>query len=80
MIHSKNIEPIADDPYVEDGIKKSKNSIKIVDLFAGIGGFHYGVAAAAKKKRLAVEPLLVAEINKDCRDVYMANHNCALDF
>ena len=79
MIHSKNIEPIADDPYVEDGIKKSKNSIKIVDLFAGIGGFHYGVAAAAKKKRLAVEPLLVAEINKDCRDVYMANHNCAAE-
>ena len=60
MIHSKNIEPIDDDPYVEDGIKKSKNSIKIVDLFAGIGGFHYGIAAAAKKKRLAVEALLVA--------------------
>ena len=79
MIHSKNIEPIDDDPYVEDGIKKSKNSIKIVDLFAGIGGFHYGIAAAAKKKRLAVEALLVAEINKDCRDVYMANHNCAAE-
>ena len=79
MIHSKNTEPIDDDPYVEDGIKKSKNSIKIVDLFAGIGGFHYGIAAAAKKKRLAIEPLLVAEINEDCRDVYMANHNCAAE-
>lgn len=79
MIHSKNIKPIDDDPYVEDGLKKSKNSIKIVDLFAGIGGFHYGIAAAAKKKRLAVEPLLVAEINKDCRDVYMANHNCTAE-
>ena len=75
----KNSEPIDDDPYVEDGVKNSKNPIKIVDLFAGIGGFHYGIAAAAKKKRLAVEPLLVAEINEDCRNVYMANHNCAAE-
>ena len=75
----KSSEPIDDDPYVEDGAKNSKNPIKIVDLFAGIGGFHYGIAAAAKKKRLAVEPLLVAEINEDCRNVYMANHNCAAE-
>ena len=79
MTRSKNTEPIDDDPYVEDGVKKSKNSIKIVDLFAGIGGFHYGIAAAANKKRLAVEPLLVAEINEDCRDIYMANHKCAVE-
>ena len=79
MNRLKNTEPINDDPYVEDGVKKSKNPIKIVDLFAGIGGFHYGIAAAAKKKRLAVEPLLVAEINKDCRNVYMTNHNCAAE-
>ena len=76
MTRSKNQKPIDDDPYVEDGVKKSKNSIKIVDLFAGIGGFHYGIAAAAKKKRLAVEPLLVAEIDEDCRNNYMANHRC----
>ena len=79
MTRLKNSEPIDDEPYVEDGVKKSKNSIKIVDLFAGIGGFHYGIAAAAKKKRLAVEPLLVAEINEDCRDVYMTNHRCGAD-
>ncbi len=79
MTRLKNSALIDDEPFVEDGVKKSKNSIKIVDLFAGIGGFHYGIAAAAKKKRLAIEPLLVAEINEDCRDVYMANHKCGAD-
>ncbi len=47
-----------------------------MDLFAGIGGFHYGVAAAAAKRNKGVTPLLVSEIEPSCQETYRLNHKC----
>ena len=63
-------------PYVEEENLTSKKKIKIVDLFAGIGGFHYGVAASAAKIGYGVKPLLVSEIEPSCQETYRANHGC----
>ena len=63
-------------PYVEEENLTSKKKVKIVDLFAGIGGFHYGVAAAAAKIGYGVKPLLVSEIEPSCQETYRANHGC----
>ena len=68
-------KPISDKPYVSDGDLLSSKKIKLVDLFAGIGGFHYGIAASAAKVGKGVEPILVSEINEICQDVYKENHN-----
>ena len=53
-------------PFVEEENFTSRKKIKIVDLFAGIGGFHYGIAAAAAKIDHGVKPLLVSEIEPSC--------------
>ena len=56
-----------------------KNTIKIVDLFAGIGGFHYGINKAARARGMNVLPLLVSEIDESCRDVYEKNFRCKVE-
>ena len=49
-------------PYVGESITTSKSKVKIVDLFAGIGGFHYGIGSAAAKINRSVKTLLVSEL------------------
>ncbi len=68
--------PINENPYVEEGNSTSRSKIKLVDLFAGIGGFHYGVAAAAAKRNKGVKTLLVSEIEPSCQETYRLNHKC----
>ena len=51
-----------------------RTNVKLVDLFAGIGGFHYGVEEAAKKFGCGVDTLLVAELDDACRATYIDNH------
>jgi hypothetical protein len=34
---------VAEKPFVEEENLVSRSKIKLVDLFAGIGGFHYGL-------------------------------------
>jgi DNA (cytosine-5)-methyltransferase 1 len=51
-------------------------SVTLIDLFAGIGGFHYGIQAAASKVDRPVEPVIVSEIETSCQDVYRDNHKC----
>jgi DNA (cytosine-5)-methyltransferase 1 len=63
-------------PYVEEENHVSHNKLKIVDLFAGIGGFHYGIAASASKLNLGVESLLVSEIEASCQSTYSKNFKC----
>ena len=63
-------------PYVQLPTTDFKDNLKIVDLFAGIGGFHYGIAAAAAESRLGVKPLLVSEIEPSCQKTYELNHGC----
>jgi DNA-cytosine methyltransferase len=67
-------KPIDDKAYIKDINTSYGNPVKIVDLFAGIGGFHYGIAAAANEKGRSVEPLLVSEIEESCRKIYVDNH------
>jgi len=74
MANQKNL--LREKPYVEEENLTSKKKIKIVDLFAGIGGFHYGVAASAAKIGYGVKPLLVSEIEPSCQETYKANHGC----
>ena len=71
--------PIKEKPYVEEENFSSRRKIKIVDLFAGIGGFHYGVAAAAAKLNKGVTPLLVSEIEPTCQETYRLNHKCEVE-
>ena len=43
-------------------------SFKFVDLFAGLGGFHYAL------KDLGGECVFVSEIDNNLRDLYQKNH------
>jgi DNA (cytosine-5)-methyltransferase 1 len=61
-------------PFVDDYSRNCDKNLGIVDLFAGIGGFHYGIGAAANEFGLGVETLLVSELEKSCREVYELNH------
>lgn len=70
------ISRIAEKPYVEEENLTSRSKVNLVDLFAGIGGFHYGVAAAAAKRNKGVKALLVSEIEPSCQETYRANHKC----
>lgn len=63
-------------PYVEEENLKSRKKVQIVDLFAGIGGFHYGIAASAARIGMGVKPLLVSEIEPSCQQTYSSNHRC----
>lgn len=69
---------IDEKPWVRIKRVNSKSNVKIVDLFAGIGGFHYGIAAAASKINKGVKPLLVSELDPKCRNVYERNHDCVV--
>ena len=69
---------IDEKPWVRIKRVDSRSNVKIVDLFAGIGGFHYGIAAAASKINKGVKPLLVSELDPECRNVYKRNHDCVV--
>ena len=47
--------------------------IKIVDLFAGIGGIRLGVENAAKKLKIKTETVFACDINEKARSVYREN-------
>ena len=65
---------IKERPYVEDKNVTSRKKVNLVDLFAGIGGFHYGIAAAAAQRDMGVRTLLVSEIEESCKQTYTYNH------
>lgn len=45
-----------------------RKSLKFIDLFAGIGGFHYAL------KDLGHKCVLASEIQKDLKEIYQKNH------
>jgi DNA (cytosine-5)-methyltransferase 1 len=61
-------------PFVDEYSRESATDLRIVDLFAGIGGFHYGIGAAANDYGMGIKTLLVSELEQSCRDVYEFNH------
>lgn len=61
-------------PFVDDYLRTASENVQLVDLFAGIGGFHYGVGAAARQLGMGVETQLVSEITPSCQLVYEQNH------
>lgn len=80
---SANTQPPTNLPFLSNMLT-SQNSIashklvKIVDLFAGVGGFHYGIKEAAKQLSLTVDPILTSEIERTCQNVYKNNFQCDL--
>ena len=54
-------------------------AINIVDLFAGVGGFHYGVKQAAKVFGREAQAILVSELEESCKDTYIQNFNCSVE-
>ena len=74
-----DVTPIADDPFVGEPFRGSKKEVLLVDLFAGIGGFHYGIAAAAAKFQKSVRTVLVSELDTECRATYAKNHHVDKD-
>lgn len=76
---SPRLKVVDDAPFVADHVPKTGFAVKIVDLFAGIGGFHYGIAAAASSESLSVEPILVSEIEDSCRLTYERNLKCSVE-
>ncbi len=50
-------------------IEKKLNNYKFIDLFAGIGGFHYAL------KSFGAECVFSSEIDKKASDIYELNHN-----
>ena len=50
-----------------------------MDLFAGIGGFHAGIDAAAARRNRAVKTLLVSESDPSCQETYELNYKCDVE-
>lgn len=49
------------------------NSLRIVDLFCGIGGFRFAAEAAAGRLGLATECVFSSDIDRECQKAYAAN-------
>ena len=47
----------------------TKNQLKFIDLFCGVGGFHQAL------HRLGHKCVLACDINKQCREIYEINYN-----
>lgn len=73
---------INDSPFLRNKGTNEKgfnNSINIVDLFAGIGGFHYGISAAASEIEHRTNPVLVSEIIESNQNTYRSNFKCNVE-
>lgn len=53
--------------------KKSLSGLKFIDLFAGIGGFHYAMSS------YGAECVYVSEWDKQAAFTYQTNHQCDVD-
>lgn len=53
---------------MKSSLKFLKRSLRFIDLFAGIGGFHEAL------KKLDMKCVFASEINQYARETYLANH------
>jgi DNA (cytosine-5)-methyltransferase 1 len=51
----------------------SKRSLRFIDLFCGIGGFHWAITEAARKNGTTVECVFASDIDEVCQKAYLAN-------
>ena len=51
----------------------SSAKLRFIDLFCGIGGFHYALSAAALSRGLTPECVFASDIDGPCREAYEAN-------
>jgi len=61
-------------PFISTPRGSFNSYLSHVDLFAGIGGFHIGIAAAAAEFGLGVSHALASEIDPHCRATYERNY------
>jgi len=59
-------------PSIPNNIPKNINSIKYIDLFCGIGGFHIAMDSLPQFES---ECVFASDINKNCINVYSTNHS-----
>ncbi len=50
-------------------------SLRFIDLFCGIGGFHFAISSAARKLGLEADCVFSSDIDRDCQKAYQANFN-----
>jgi DNA (cytosine-5)-methyltransferase 1 len=58
---------------VADPTNQTKPSIRFIDLFCGLGGFHLATKQAAKLHGVGAKCVYASDIDKHCQTVYEAN-------
>lgn len=53
---------------------RQETEYRMVDLFAGLGGFHHALKKLAKEMGLTVESVFVSELKADLRNLYSKNY------
>ncbi len=54
-------------------ISTTKQTVRFIDLFCGIGGFRYAIEGVAEKIGVSAECVLSSDIDPDCQKAYAAN-------
>lgn len=54
---------------------KSERTLRFIDLFCGIGGFHLAADQVAKERNIKAECVFASDIDADAQKVYTANFN-----
>lgn len=54
-------------------ITSTKQTVRFIDLFCGIGGFRYAIEGVAAKTGISAECVLSSDIDPDCQKAYAAN-------
>lgn len=68
-IYQNKLEEIIEKVIEKKNNNKLENKIKFIDLFSGIGSFHYSF------KKLGWECVMASDIDKAARDTYKENHS-----
>ncbi|WP_337904897.1 DNA cytosine methyltransferase, partial [Mesomycoplasma ovipneumoniae] len=56
-------------------LNKTKQKLRFIDLFAGIGGFHKAIENVAEKNNFDIECVFVSEIDPYAITTYINNFN-----
>ncbi len=62
-----------DTTLAEDETTYGARTIRFVDLFCGIGGFHRAIQQSARKLGLSAQAVFASDIDRECQVAYEAN-------